>query len=143
MLVSVSEAAKLTGVARQTINRHIRSGKLSAVHKNGKKVIDTSELIRVYGEIKLPNIPKNGTQNNENVPQSSTNQTELISKLIAQVERLTKVVDHLTLRLEYKPQEQAKKQTSKTRPEDDPDWPQEIKSVKDIALRNEIKAKYH
>ena len=141
MLVSVSEAAKLAGVARQTINRHIRSGKLSAVHKDNRKVIDTSELIRVYGDIKLPDVPKVGTQNSENVPVGSNDQAELIAKLIEQVERLTKVVDHLTLRLEYKPQEQPEK--PKAKPENDPEWPKEVKTFKDVALRNEIKAKYH
>ena len=141
MLVLVTEAAKLTGKTRQTINRHVRTGKLSAKHENGKKVIDTSELIRVYGEIKMPNVPKSGTQKAENVPVGSNEQNKLIADLIAQVERLTKVVDHLTLRLEYKPPAQQEK--TKLKPEDDPDWPLEVKSFKDVALRNEIKAKYH
>ncbi len=55
-LLSVSEAAKLVGKSVKTIYRHIDTGKLSFTHNdNGIKSIDTSELIRVYGELKLSN----------------------------------------------------------------------------------------
>ncbi len=53
--VSISEAARLVKVSRPTIYKMINSGKLSytSVVKQGKdiKVIDTSELIRVFGSI--------------------------------------------------------------------------------------------
>jgi excisionase family DNA binding protein len=54
--VSISEAARLTQTSRPTLYKMINSGELnftSAV-KAGKpvKVIDTSELIRVFGDIK-------------------------------------------------------------------------------------------
>lgn len=47
MLVSKSKAAKLAGVSRTTIHRYAKDGKLSMT---GDKV-DTSELIRVFGQI--------------------------------------------------------------------------------------------
>lgn len=51
-LVSISEAAKLTGKSRRTLYRHIDTGKLSLTHSGtGERVIDTSELLRVYGEL--------------------------------------------------------------------------------------------
>lgn len=51
-IVSVSEAARLVGKTRKTIQRHISIGKLSKVTgATGIQGIDTSELIRVYGEI--------------------------------------------------------------------------------------------
>ncbi|HBR5729442.1 TPA: helix-turn-helix domain-containing protein [Klebsiella pneumoniae] len=53
--VSITEAARLVKVSRPTIYKMINSGKLSytSVVKNGKnaKVIDTSELIRVFGSL--------------------------------------------------------------------------------------------
>ena len=53
--VSISEAARLVKVSRPTIYKMINSGKLSytSVVKNKKsiKVIDTSELIRVFGSL--------------------------------------------------------------------------------------------
>uniref|UniRef100_UPI001402EE21 helix-turn-helix domain-containing protein n=1 Tax=Klebsiella variicola TaxID=244366 RepID=UPI001402EE21 len=53
--VSISEAARLVKVSRPTIYKMINSGKLSytSVVKHGEsiKVIDTSELIRVFGSL--------------------------------------------------------------------------------------------
>ena len=49
--LTVSEAARLVGKNRSTIQRYIQSGKLSASKdNNGVCVIDTAELVRVFGE---------------------------------------------------------------------------------------------
>jgi len=48
-LVNISEAARLTGKNRRTIQRHITAGKLSKA-ADGEN-IDTSELLRVYGAL--------------------------------------------------------------------------------------------
>lgn len=49
---TISEAARLAGKSRRTIYAHISSGKLSAKRNpEGKQVIDTSELMRVYGAL--------------------------------------------------------------------------------------------
>lgn len=52
-LVSISEAARLTGKNRRTIQRHIDAGKLSKVTDSatGLHKLDTSELLRVYGKL--------------------------------------------------------------------------------------------
>lgn len=51
-LVGISEALKLVEVSKSTLYRDLKSGKVSATKDaTGKRVIDTSELIRVYGEI--------------------------------------------------------------------------------------------
>ena len=53
--VSISEAARLACVSRPTIYKLLKSGELSytSVVKHGKtvKVIDTTELIRVFGSL--------------------------------------------------------------------------------------------
>ena len=50
--VSISEAARLTGKSRKTLHTYISNGKLTKVtDTNGKPKIDTSELIRVFGEL--------------------------------------------------------------------------------------------
>lgn len=46
-IVNISEAARLTGKDRRTIQRHIATGKLSKAAGEGG--IDTAELLRVYG----------------------------------------------------------------------------------------------
>lgn len=52
-LVSISEAARLTGKARSTLHKYIKQGKLSTTtdQNTGSKSIETSELIRVFGKI--------------------------------------------------------------------------------------------
>lgn len=48
---TISAVNRLTGKARSTITKHIKTGKLSCVRDDdGNKFIEASELIRVYGE---------------------------------------------------------------------------------------------
>jgi len=55
MKLNISQAAKAAGVDRSTIQRKIKSGKLSAtVDMDGNKLIDPVELERVFGEIAAP-----------------------------------------------------------------------------------------
>ncbi len=50
--VSISEAARLAGVSRSTINRHLKEGKISKHHDNlGKPYVEVSELQRFYGSL--------------------------------------------------------------------------------------------
>jgi len=52
-IVSISEAARLTGKSRRTLHRHIDAGRISRSHtQSGEQGIEISELIRVYGELK-------------------------------------------------------------------------------------------
>jgi hypothetical protein len=51
MLVSISDAAKMAGITRSTLYTHIEEKNISVVDKDTKRPkIDTSELIRVYGD---------------------------------------------------------------------------------------------
>lgn len=52
--VSISEAIKLSGVSRSSFyGKYIKQGLISiSVDHNGKKQVDTSELVRVFGELK-------------------------------------------------------------------------------------------
>lgn len=51
--VNISEAARLAGKSRATIQRHMIQGKLSySITDSGSKCIDISELIRVYGNLR-------------------------------------------------------------------------------------------
>ncbi|MBF0398792.1 MAG: hypothetical protein HQK78_18590 [Desulfobacterales bacterium] len=62
--VSISEASKLVGIARQNLYKnYINTGKISVTTKDGTKHIDTSELIRVFGELK--NIPEDDKQKSD------------------------------------------------------------------------------
>lgn len=51
-VVSISEAARLAGKSRKTIQRYVADGRISlSQHVAGGKGIDTSELVRVFGEL--------------------------------------------------------------------------------------------
>ena len=52
---SVNEASELTGVSVRTIHRKINDGVLSSKIKNRRKEIETSELIRFFGDFTLDN----------------------------------------------------------------------------------------
>lgn len=51
MKYPVSQAAKIVGVTRQTLYRHIKSKSISTeIDETGAQVIEASELIRIYGD---------------------------------------------------------------------------------------------
>ena len=54
-LVSISEASRLAGRARTTVQRDVRKGRLSrTTGPDGRPAIDTAELMRVYGALQAP-----------------------------------------------------------------------------------------
>ena len=54
-IVSISEAARLTGKSRKTIQRYVSDGRISmSQHVAGRNGIDISELVRVFGELSQP-----------------------------------------------------------------------------------------
>ncbi|EBC2122716.1 hypothetical protein VYS61_004661 [Salmonella enterica] len=54
-LLNLSQAAQAAGITRRTLYNHVKQGKVT-VSRDGKNnpVVDISELIRVYGNVKLP-----------------------------------------------------------------------------------------
>lgn len=123
-LVTITEASKLTGKARKTLYAHIKQGKVSyRVQLDGSKQIDTSELIRVYGELKqevtqvTPPLVTEVTPGNVTLDgisalvvavETMRQQQELDRKenvlLRKQLLELTGTVKSLTNRLEYQPE---------------------------------------
>ncbi|EFH4100654.1 TPA: helix-turn-helix domain-containing protein [Citrobacter freundii] len=91
---TVTEAAKLAGVTRRTIYRHISTGKLSAtVTSEGHTQIDTSELLRVYGALSQPETEKVSTGSHDNQP-------EYVTLLLAEMAHLREQVGVLTSKVE-------------------------------------------
>ncbi|MDM7114842.1 DNA-binding protein, partial [Klebsiella pneumoniae] len=53
--VSISEAARLTGKSRTTLHRLMKAGDLSTCSgERNEKMVDTSELLRVFGPFEQP-----------------------------------------------------------------------------------------
>lgn len=114
-IVSISEAAKITGKARSTIQSYIKTGKLSKTKDSHTGVvgIDTSELIRCFGELITTPI---GHVVNEQISQQTTLDTtgeiskidvlekeiELLKKIIEEKDEHNKSLKQAMLMLEHK-----------------------------------------
>ena len=67
--ISIAEALKLVDVSKTTLYRDLKENKLSSTtDAKGKKVIDTAELERFYGQLKSPSV--NGAGHNGTVDES-------------------------------------------------------------------------
>lgn len=92
MQQTISQAARLYGKARSTLHRAIEAGRLSCtVRGDGVRVIDLSELIRVWGE---PPSPNGLTQPNTTLI-DSTAQQALLGELKALREELRALRDEV------------------------------------------------
>lgn len=135
--VNLSKAALLVEKNRTTIWRHIKQGKVSIERdRDGNPLVDTSELLRVYGELKPVATPKI-----KNIQHQATDRfSELIAEVAALRKEHSKLVEELVdlkLRL-YAPTIPS----TITEAEKDPDWPSSVNSIEDINLRNKIREKY-
>lgn len=92
--VSISEAARLTGKSRTTLHRLIKTGELSTcAGVRNSKMIDISELIRVFGDISAPVTEQYSEQASEQrvtVPDAVNEQ--VINSLKKEVEHLRTLV---------------------------------------------------
>ena len=88
--VSISEASRLTNKTRKTIYKYIQDGLLTvSMDTQGKKVIDISELIRVFGEIKMPEYTEvNNSEVSNNIHQVTLESIQLIAEKDVEIARL-------------------------------------------------------
>ncbi|MGX2962143.1 MerR family transcriptional regulator [Shewanella sp. FeAMO] len=143
--LNLSQAAKVVNKSRVTIWRHIKSGKLSAERdRDGNPLVDTSELLRVYGEMKVIATPKTKTKQQLETPHYH-DLLELIRDLKNEQFEMKEIILDLRNRIEHKPASASDEHDNVTnsKPEDDPEWPKEALSFADIAKREEIREKYN
>lgn len=70
--ITMSEAVKMIPVSESTLRRHVRSGKVSSEKdREGRKLFDTAELARVYGDLK-----RNGTRPLSDAPVNAGQMTD-------------------------------------------------------------------
>ena len=88
--VSISEASRLTNKTRKTIYKYIQDGLLTvSMDTQGKKAIDISELIRVFGEIEMPEYTEvNNTEVSNNIHQVTLESIQLIAEKDVEIARL-------------------------------------------------------
>lgn len=112
--ISISEASRLTGKSRTTLHRLIKAGELSSCSgvKN-TKLLDTSELLRVFGTLSpvqpvLLGEQVNGQQftgdavQSEQVNQQLTQEVEHLRALVTAQQSHIDSLKHAMLLLEHK-----------------------------------------
>lgn len=142
--LNLSQAAKAVGKNRVTLWRHINTGKLSAERdRDGNPLVDTSELLRVYGELKKNATPRNIKKQQHETP-SYDELLLLVKELRNEQSEMKEIILDLRNRLEYKPTQTPDKHetVTKSNPEDDPEWPSSVNNLDDLLKRNKIRAKY-
>ena len=92
--LTITEAAKLIDRSEKTIYRWTKDGTLSFSHNpQGVKVIDTAELQRVCGPLKMPSQNSNGSheipEREEMSPTENPMTEQLITSLQQHIEMLT------------------------------------------------------
>lgn len=81
MKVSISTAAKMVGIERSTLYRHIEEKSISVEDKDSKRPkIDVSELIRVYGD-KVKTLEQLKTEQPEKVSHTTSSDTSIQEKI--------------------------------------------------------------
>ena len=92
---TIQEAIKLTGKSRKTLYRYMEKGKLSyGFMPDERRFFETSELIRVFGEIKksdTPSVERTASSTRVEV-QSDTLPNKLLLELIDTVKRQTEIL---------------------------------------------------
>ncbi|MBG0698051.1 helix-turn-helix domain-containing protein [Enterobacter roggenkampii] len=92
--VSISEAARLTGKSRTTLHRLIKTGELSTCYGDrNARMVDVSELLRVFGALKQRPAEQVSGQVNEQTDTGVSAQSEqVIAQLRQEVEHLKTLV---------------------------------------------------
>ena len=110
--LTLTEAVKVISVSQATLYRDLKKGKVSfETDGKGRRLIDVSELERVYGELKTPEQSEKGSENtaetiieksqnvsltnndNQKIAMLETQVQELKDQITAEREEKTKLLD--------------------------------------------------
>lgn len=130
MQFSIAGAARLYGKQRKTLYRHMEAGRLSyQVLGSGRRVVDLSELIRVYGE------PPGKGNRNDTLPEEVVTQGRealLWQAMLDELRGLRQEVAELKQQLALPPPERPKPLPV---PSTNPD--EKVRSMEDVLARFE------
>ena len=92
--LNLTAASRAAGIGRSTIVRALKSGRLSATtNEQGERVIDTSELVRVFGPLKGAGYPREQAVDSRGIDQNDDMVTLLREQLTAALEREKQTVE--------------------------------------------------
>lgn len=93
-LLNLTAASRVAGVGRSTIVRALKSGRLSATtNEQGERVIDTSELARVFGPLKGNDYPNEQAVDSHDIGQNDDMVSLLREQLAAALEREQQAIE--------------------------------------------------
>lgn len=114
---SIKQAQGLTGKARSTLYRDMNTGRLSyRTESDNKRSIETTELIRVYGELR-----QDATLSRDSHGQGDETH-KVMSELVLEMRALREEVAGLKAelqevrRIEHKPEQKPEPETTETQP---------------------------
>lgn len=159
MKYSISESARIVGITRKTLYKHIDKKPISTEKdNNGKPVIDASELIRVYGDqckFNITDVNKDtekGTQKSSNVSTSDSiemavtkKELELLkSQMASEKDSLEEQIDYLRKKLDESTSESRKLTaliTDQSQDNKADDWQKSLKILEQRISNQEESAK--
>lgn len=93
-LLNLTAASRVAGVGRSTIVRALKSGRLSATtNEQGERVIDTSELARVFGLLKDNGHPREQAVDSHDIGQTNDMVSLLREQLAAALDREKQAIE--------------------------------------------------
>ena len=112
-LLNLSQAAQAAGITRRTLYNHVKQGKVT-VSRDGKNnpVVDVSELIRVYGNVHLPEKQIPSVSHRENTQKNFPHE-----QLTAMQKELAEMKQAITLMLREKENQQHEDEKNQLREE--------------------------
>jgi len=150
MKYTIEEASALVNKSPKSMYRHMaQSGLRYSFDSDNRRVVLASELESFY-KVKIDATVSDSQMRilNENENENPLLDTliEQISFLTQEVKRLSDNQSKLLNNISQKPLETVSStpitEPIKGRPEDDPDWPKEVKTAGDITRRKNIRDKY-
>lgn len=97
-LLNLSQAAKAAGITRRTLYNHVKQGKVTVSRdEKNNPTVDVSELIRVYGNVNLPEKKIPSISHRENAHKNFPHE-----QLTAMQKELAEMKQAITLMLEDK-----------------------------------------
>jgi hypothetical protein len=101
---TITEAQKLTGKSRRTLYRDMATGRLSWESEgDNARRLETSELIRVYGELKPLAQPKDQKKAHADTAHGTPDTALILAELKALREEMAELRQAMRL-IEYKPE---------------------------------------
>lgn len=119
-LVTPTEAIRLTGRSKAAFYKDVKAGRVSKTLKDNKTFFDTSELVRVYGELKSTGLveqSKETAQVDESRLVAMKQEIELLRALITEKDsHISSLKDSLRL-LEYSKKDESPSVSNETNQE--------------------------